>query len=153
MTTEPEQEPKGIDRLTRLAELASEIVQELEHISLDSGEQFVSLANRARRNRQLITAVIVSVVLDVILSVFLGLAVVQVKHNEHQISALTTRLDISQTVQRQKALCPLYQIFLDSRSAAGRAAAPDPVKYDHAFQVIQDGYGVLGCAAFIAKSP
>lgn len=153
MTTEPEPKSQDPDRLTRLAELASEIVQELEHLSNDSGDQFVSLAKRARTNRQLIIAVIVSVILDVVLSVFLGLAVIQVKHNERQISALTNRLDTSQTVQRQKALCPLYQLFLDSRSAAARAAAPDPVKYDHSFQVIQDGYDVLRCNDFIAKGP
>jgi hypothetical protein len=155
LTTEPnpEAERPEQDRLGRLAELASEIVGELENLANDSGKQFVSLARRTRTNQRLITVMILSLVLDVILSVFLALGLVQVRGNEHDISALTTRLDISQTVQRQKALCPLYQLFLDSRSAAGRAAAPDPVKYDHSFEVIQDGYDVLGCSAFITKGP
>lgn len=148
MTTEPE--PESQDRLTRLTELASEIIQELESLVTDSGNQFVSLAKRAQTNRRLIVVTIASLVLDVVLSVFLTLGIVQIKHNEHQISTLTNRLDISQTVQRQKALCPLYQLFLDSESPAGRAAAPDPIKYDHAFVVIRDGYNVLGCSAFIA---
>lgn len=151
MTTEPE--PESQDRLTRLTELASEIIQELESLVTDSGNQFVSLAKRAQTNRRLIVVTIASLVLDVVLSVFLTLGIFQIKHNEHQISTLANRLDISQTVQRQKALCPLYQIFLDSESAAGRAAAPDPVKYDHAFTVIKDGYSVLGCSAFITKAP
>jgi hypothetical protein len=151
VTTEqiPEdQEKPGADpdRLTRLSELAAEIIDELDHLANDSGEQFVSLARRARTNRRLITAIIVSVALDVILSVFLALVTAQVVN-------LTDRLDTAQTIQRQKALCPLYQLFLDSQSAKGRAAAPDPVKYDHSFVVIKDGYNALGCSDFIAKSP
>lgn len=144
-----DQENLDPDRLNRLTELAVEIIQELENLVTDSGDQFVSLAKRARTNRRLIIVTIASLVLDVVLSVFLALAVIQIGDNDQAISALTNRLDVSQTVQRQKALCPLYQLFLDSESAAGRAAAPDPVKYDHAFVVIRDGYSVLGCETFI----
>lgn len=155
-TTDPtpeDQETPEPDRINRLTELAIEIIQELESLAEDSGTQFVNLARRSRSNRRLITAVIISVILDVTLSVFLTLALIQVRHNEHDINALTTRLDISQTVQRQKALCPLYQLFLDSKSATGRAAAPDPVKYDHSFEVIQTGYNALSCSDFITKGP
>jgi hypothetical protein len=156
VTTEPESPDRDRpdpDRLTRLSELAMEIMEELEHLAQDSGNQFVSLAKRAQTNRRLITVTIISLIVDVVLSVFLGLGLYQVRANEHDISALTTRLDVSQTVQRQKALCPLYQLFLDMKTPAGRAAAPDPVKYDHSFQVIQDGYDALSCSDFITKGP
>lgn len=139
------------DRLNRLAELASEIIEELEHLANDSGRQFVNLAKRAQMNRRLITVTIFSLVLDVILSIFLALGIYQIRSNEDDITALTHRIDLSQTVQRQKALCPLYQLFLDMKSEAGRAAAPDPLKYDHSFRVIQDGYDALTCSAFITK--
>jgi hypothetical protein len=59
---------------------------------------------------------------------------------------------VAQTTQRQKALCPLYQVFLDSKSPEGRAAAPDPLKYDHAFKVIQEGYDALECSDFISQA-
>lgn len=155
-TTEPSPENQkdlDPDRAVRLAELAAELINEIENLSVDSGQQFVQLARRARTNRRLIVVTIASLVLDVILSVFLALAVIQIGNNDQSISSLTKRLDVSQTVQRQKALCPLYQLFLDSESPQGRAAAPDPLKYDHAFVVIKDGYTVLGCSDFIAKSP
>lgn len=147
---DPEQDP---DKLSRLAELAISIVAELEELMEDSGNQFVNLAKRAQKNRQLIVVTIASLVLDVMLSVFLALAVIQIGDNTRNISTLTNGLSTSQTVQRQKALCPLYQLFLDSESDAGRKAASDPLKYDHAFVVIREGYDVLECDSFIKKTP
>ena len=150
MTTEPnpqdQDEVMPEDKLSRLVGLASALVEELDDISHDAGNQFVSLAKQAGKNRRMITVLVISLVLDVALSIILALITAQVVN-------LTDRLDVAQTTQRQKALCPLYQVFLDNKSAAGRNAAPDPVKYDHAFAVIQDGYDVLGCAAFITKGP
>lgn len=147
MTQEPE--PTG-DRLTQLTDVARELLEEITDLKEEGGEQFVSLAKRARSNRRMIWAVIVGCVLDVLLTVAFGIGLFQVTNNADRIDQLTKRLNVAQTTQRQKALCPLYQIFLDSKSPRGRKAAPDPEKYDHAFEVIEDGYQVLNCAEFNA---
>lgn len=143
------QEPTG-DRLARLTEVAQALLDEITELKQEGGEQFVSLAKRARSNRRMIWAVIAGCMLDVALTVAFGFGLMRVDSNANRIDDLTHRLDVAQTTQRQKALCPLYQIFLDSKSPQGRAAAPDPEKYDHAFQVIEDGYKVLNCAEFNA---
>jgi len=141
--------PGNTDRRAELAALAMQLIEEVDELSKDSGAQFVTLAKRARTNRMLIVATIVSVSIDLIITIVLALVGVNMQHNTDRIDALTQRLDEAQTVQRQKALCPLYQIFLDSKSSQGRKAAPDPQKYDHAFVVIKDGYKILNCDQFI----
>jgi hypothetical protein len=141
-----------VDRVGHLILLAETLIQEVDELAKDSGQQFVSLAKRARTNRLLIVGAIGSVVIELALTVVLTLIGINMQRNTDRIDALTQRLDLAQTVQRQKALCPLYQIFLDSKSAAGRKAAPDPEKYDHAFVVISDGYRVLDCDQYIKGS-
>lgn len=146
-------EPGKIDRMAMLINLAEQLISEIETLAVDSGQQFVSLAKRARFNRMLITVTAASVLIDLIITVVLTLVGIGWQHNTDRIDQLSQRLDTQQTVQRQKALCPLYQIFLDSKSAAGRKAAPDPKKYDHAFVVIKEGYDALECDLYITGDP
>ena len=149
-----EKEPaRDQDRLDRLIELATGLIAEVDELSEDSGMQFVSLARRTKMNHRLIFFVIAGGILDLLLTVVISFALAGMNANTERIDALTQRLDTAQTTQRQKALCPLYQVFLDSKSAAGRAAAPDPAKYDHAFAVIADGYKVLECDQYITGAP
>ncbi len=151
--SEEQNTPGKAERQAQMIELARQLITEIDELGIKAGDQFVSLAKRARTNRVLIMATIVSVGLDLVLTVVLALIGIGMQHNTDRIDALTQRLDTAQTVQRQKALCPLYQIFLDSKSPQGRKAAPDPEKYDHAFVVISDGYKALDCNQFITKTP
>jgi hypothetical protein len=146
-------EPGKIDRMAMLINLAEQLISEIETLAVDSGQQFVSLAKRARFNRMLITVTAASVLIDLIITVVLTMVGIGWQHNTDRIDQLTQRLDEAQTVQRQKALCPLYQVFLDSKSPQGRAAAPDPNKYDHAFVVIKEGYDALECDHYISNDP
>jgi hypothetical protein len=153
MNEDDKTEQQKSDRLAVLIPLAQKLVTEIEEFTDDSGKQFVSLAQRARINRILITITATSVMIDIMITVVLVMIGIGWRHNTNQIDSLTHRLDTQQTVQRQKALCPLYQIFLDSKSEAGRKAAPDPNKYDQAFIVIQQGYNALECDQFISDEP
>jgi hypothetical protein len=141
--------PEAPDRLDRLINLATALNAEVGDLAQNSGRQFVSLARTARTNRLMIWIVVGGGVLDLILTVALGFTVTGMVRNAQRVDALTQRLDMAQTTQRQKALCPLYGIFLDSKSPEGRKAAPDPNKYDHAFVVIRDGYKVLECDKYL----
>lgn len=152
MATERETPEKG-ERMIELISLANTLINEIETLADDSGKQFVSLAHRARTNRLLIIATAASVMFDLLLTVILAFVGIGWHENTNQIDTLTHRLDTQQTVQRQKALCPLYQVFLDSKSKQGRDAAPDPEKYDHAFVVIQQGYDALECDHYITHAP
>lgn len=146
-------EKSGGDRREELITLAAQLINEVDELAEGSGKQFVSLARRARTNRMLILITIGSVIIDLVLSVVVIYVLAGMQRNTDRIDSLTARLDQAQTIQRQKALCPLYQIFLDSKSPQGRKAAPDPEKYDHAFVVIQQGYDALECDQFITKDP
>ena len=136
-----------------LVEAATGLMDRVHALARDEGIQFDTLARKSHQNRILATVAIVGLVLDVLITVVLTFIGLGMQSNTDRIDGLTHRLDIAQTTTRQKALCPLYQVFLDSKSAAGRAAAPDPEKYDHAFVVIKQGYDVLDCSAYISKAP
>src|SRR5881628_3976659 len=125
MSEEQNTPGKTEDRQAQMIDLAQQLLSEIEEIGEKSGNQFVNLAKRARTNRQLIMLVIIGGLLDIVLTVAMIFAMVGMQHNTDRIDTLTKRLDNAQTVQRQKALCPLYQVFLDSKSSAGRKAAPD----------------------------
>jgi hypothetical protein len=139
------QDPGRDERLAQAVLLAQALLGEAEHLNKETGGQIVSLSRTARVNRRLIWVTVAGFALDLALTVAVAVGALQ-------IGSLTHRLDVAQTVQRQKALCPLYQVFLDSKSPAARKAAEDPIKYDHAFKVIQDGYNVLECSAYINQA-
>lgn len=139
--------------LEALVEAAARIQERAQQLATDEGVQFETLAQKAHRNRMLATSAIIGVFISVLILIALAVVGIGMQRNTNRIDQLTQRLDTAQTVQRQKALCPLYQIFLDSKSPQGRKAAPDPKKYDHAFVVIQQGYDVLQCDRFITATP
>lgn len=141
--------PENDTKLEELIDVGTRLLGQIETFANEGGQQFVSLAQRARVDRRSIWLLSVSLLLDVALTVFMIFSQIQISHNEHGITALTDRLDVAQTTQRQKALCPLYQLLLDSKSDAGRAASADKKAYDHAFAVIQSGYNALECSVFI----
>ncbi|WP_030777380.1 hypothetical protein [Streptomyces sp. NRRL S-920] len=138
----------GITPLDRLASAASALLEELEALGQDAGRQFTALAKRSQRNRRMIRIVVVSLVLDVLLTAAVGFGLFQVDSNADRIDDLTQRLDVAQSETRRKAFCPLYEIFLGSKSEQGRKAAADPKAYDRAFDVIESGYRALDCAEF-----
>jgi hypothetical protein len=140
------------EKLDRLILSAQELGQEVEQLAAESGVQFVSLAKTARRNRIMIWGVVIGGILDVILTVVMVIVGNGMIDNTNRIDALAQETSATQQAQRQRALCPLYGIFLESKSAAGRAAAPDPKKYDHAFEVIEEGYRFLECDQYLQES-
>jgi hypothetical protein len=133
------------DRIQRLIDLAAALNTEVEELAGASGKQFVSLAHTAKVNRRLIWLAIVSAVVQLGIIITLAVVVVDVNRNNERLNEVTTE-------QRKRALCPLYGIFLESRSPEGRAATPDKEKYDHAFEVIAEGYAVLGCGEYLKES-
>lgn len=140
MTEEP---PKNRnDQIPVLVSTAARLMDQVEELAQASGHQFVSLAERSRTNRRISYIAISGLVLDIVLSIVLTFGL-------YQIHALTERLNVAQTTTRQRALCPLYRVFLDSKSPQGRKLAPDPQKYDRAFRVIGKGYNALKCEEFI----
>lgn len=141
--------PENDAKLEELITVGTRLLGQIEAFTQEGGKQFVSLAHRARTDRRAIWVIGLSLFLDLALTVTVVFGQIQTSHNEHDISTLAARLDTAQTTQRQKALCPLYQLLLDSRSDAGRAASPDKKAYDHAFSVIQSGYDALNCSVFI----
>lgn len=130
------------DNVQDLTAAAKELIQRIEKLDDSKGTQIVRLAVTGRRNRQLIW--ILAAVVAVLL-VFASL----VANNANRIDSVTQRLDKSQTVGRKQALCPLYQLFLDSKSDRGRMANPrGPKAYDEAFAIIERGYKALECNEF-----
>ncbi|MCX4912795.1 hypothetical protein [Streptomyces sp. NBC_00687] len=145
MTQEPE---RTGDRLTQLIEVAQELIKEIGGLKEEGGEQFVSLAKRDRTNRRMIWAVIVGFAVSAVSTAVMAFGLIRIDSNADRIDALTQRLDIAQTDTRRRAWCPLYSLLLGSKFPEGRKAAADPEAYDHAFEVIADGYAALNCSEF-----
>jgi hypothetical protein len=153
MTTPSETTPPdNPDRLDRLINLATALNAEVEILARDSGKQFVSLARTARTNRILVWAAITAGVVNLALVAVVSIIGLGVVDNTNRIDSLTQSIEATQTEQRRRALCPLYGVLMDNESPEGRKAAMDKLKYDHAFEVIEDGYLVLGCDKFLDES-
>jgi hypothetical protein len=144
--------PDSDARLEELISVGARLLGEIESFTREGGTQFVTLARAHRADRRAIWLIGASLVLDLVLTAVMAFGWVQVSNNQHSIANVNSRIDYSQTVERQKVLCPLYQLLVDSKSAAGRAASPDPKEYDHTYAVVQQGYDALGCAAYISSS-
>ncbi len=131
-------------QVRELVSAAAGLKQEISKLNYDSVDTVTKLGTYTKKTRKMAWALVISVAIDIVLTLFITSNAISINH-------LTARLDYAQTVNRQRALCPLYQLFLDSKSEVGRSRAPDPVKYDQAFVVIQDGFDALKCTEFINK--
>ncbi len=130
------------DRIPVLVSTATRLMDQVEELAQESGHQLVDLAKRSRTNRHIAVVAIVGLIVDVFLSLLLIAGY-------KQLDELTSRLNTAQTTTRQRALCPLYQVFLSSQSDEARKQSPDPESYDQAFKVIRRGYNALHCDDFI----
>lgn len=123
-------------RIAELTDAAEEIVNSVNALNRETGGQLIDLAVRAKRNRAMIIALIISLALDVFLTVFM--------------IHLTVRVDDAQKLTKTQVLCPLYQQFVNADTPQARAFAiktgQDIKARDTAFRVIHHSYDVLGCA-------
>lgn len=134
------------DEVTQLALQAGSLLASIDRLNGDTGAQMVRLAQVSRRHRRLIFGLAISLAVDIILTLVLGMGLNELHSTSGQVKDVTTRLNVEQTVQKQRALCPLYQLFIDSENPTARAQSPGgPAAYDHAFAVIRDGYAALNC--------
>lgn len=142
------------DDIADLTTAAEKLVEKVNAINVATGETIVGLAVAAKRNRRMIWALSVSMALTLVLIVFVGVGLKGVNDNSHRLDQVTMRLDAAQTEGRQKALCPLYSLFISAKSDQARAANPGgPAAYDKAFKVIEEGYTGLHCQDFTGKGP
>lgn len=140
------------DRVEALIQAATRLNQQVEQLAQESGGQFVSLAQASRLNRRLIWLIAIGGALLTAVCTVLVFLVLGQQKNTDRIDQVATQTQQVQTAQRQRALCPLYGIFRDSKSEQGRANSPDPEKYDHAFEVIEEGYRFLECDQYLKES-
>jgi hypothetical protein len=141
------------DSIEELTQKAVELLAQVERLGDGTGASLVKLTQETRRTRHIVLAMIASFVLDIMLTVFLTLGFVSLHDTDKQVNKVTDRLDNAQTVQRQKALCPLYQIFVEADTPQNRAAAPDKSRYDKNFTIIRQGYDALKCSEFKGGPP
>lgn len=134
---------KGIDDLVRAAE---DLTARMDAIREGADASTAGLAKEVKRDRR-VTRVLVGIVASVlVVAAAVGVALNGMYEN-------TSRLDASATVNRQKALCPLYELLLASNTKMSRERAEDKDLYDRSFKVISDGYAALQCREFKGNAP
>lgn len=142
------------DEIAALTAAAQDLIRKVDAVGTETGQSLVDLGATAKTNRRLIWIVSVSLTFNLILTALVGIGLFGVHNNSDRLDAVTTRLNTSQTVGRQKALCPLYTLFLNGKNDTARKNYPQGVKaYDAAFKVIQDGYNALECQDFTGTAP
>ncbi|MYV58049.1 hypothetical protein [Streptomyces sp. SID3212] len=131
------------DSLTTAARVLADKVAELNR---EAADREAVLTRQLARQRTIVRLLVGVVACMLALAGAVGVALNGVANN-------TERLNASATVNRQKALCPLYELLLASNTTASRARAADKAAYDRSFKVIGDGYAALNCAEFKGDSP
>lgn len=104
------------------------------------------LAKEVRRDRRIVRLLVACVASVLVMAPFVGIAL-------HGMYENTDRLDTSVTVNRQKALCPLYEMLLATNTTMARERAESKEDYDRAYKVISDGYAALQCKEFKGDAP
>lgn len=128
------------NKLDDLTEQAGELVAQINHLNAGTGVKVEGLNKKVRRNQ-------VMMVLNIILTVVVAFTVYSTVENTDKVDTVTQRLDYQQDVTRKQVLCPLYQIFVDSKTEQGRQAYPKgPKAYDENFAIIEKSYNVIQCA-------
>lgn len=140
------------NEMAALTQAAQELITQINALHADSGEVVVEIARRTRTNTRLIRFVIAGFVLDVVLTVVATVGVVALQRNSHRVDQVTARLDVAQTTQRAKVLCPLYEVFLESEPFTPPGQTPEQATARaEAFKVIHAGYGTLDCRTLLHK--
>lgn len=134
------------DDVLRLAEVARDLSDRVADMDRGVAQRDAELAHQARVTRRLVAG---SWAVLVVLALTLGLGVAALLG----VQGTADRLDISTTVSRQRALCPLYQVLIGADTPKARARAADPAAYDRAYVVIRQGYKALGCDQFKGSAP
>lgn len=139
------------EELIRLSREAGLLIEKLNQLNRRAGIELYDIAKFGVSNRRRIWVSWVALALDILLTAAMAVGGLLLHSTAEQTQTNTKRIEYNQTIQRQKALCPLYQLFLDSESPQGRAAAPDKLAYDKAFKVIHEGYDALDCKTLLKK--
>lgn len=147
----PESIPR---RLEALSQTANDLVTAVNGLNDETNQRVMGVNKRLNHNKKLMWIVIISFIVDLSLTGTMAWVFHQSRETTQDVKAITKRLDYNSQVQRRKVLCPLYQLFMDSKSEQARASNPNgPAAYDKAFKVIEEGYNALNCAAPLSKGP
>lgn len=103
-----------------------------------------------KRSRKYIFGLAASFALDLVLTIAMAFSFVGLAHNSARLDTVTQRLDVEQRVQKDQALCPLFQIFQDATEPAIRAASENVPGYEKdkilkSFDAIHKVYAALNC--------
>lgn len=140
------------NKLDALSEQAGDLVAEINKLNEDTGRTLEGVNTKVRRNQRMTWLVGLSLLADLIVTVVLGFTLHQTSTTADKTDKVTDRLNYSQNVTRQKVLCPLYEIFINSKSDVGRQRHPGgPAEYDKIFVTFQQSYDVIKCAQFKEK--
>lgn len=142
------------ERLQALTDTAEELVKEVNRLNGVTGPRVQGITTRLRRNQKILWVVVVSFLVDIVVTAVVAFNAYKTQENTTEIETIQGRLNYSQDVQRRKVLCPLYKIFVDSKSEQGRATYPEgPEEYDRLFGIIETSYKALECNKPVPEGP
>lgn len=144
MTSTPKEPQTPEEPDSNHTDSISELIDTVKKFPPEIFKELNYLQGRARSNRRWLILVIIGVFLFGTIGTITAV-------NTYKVTEISHRINATVTIQRQKALCPLYQVFLNSRSDQQRNALPNDAakqKYDQAFMVIQQGFDTLECNEF-----
>lgn len=135
------------DSLGALTAAAQELITKINDLNEDTGNAITNVTKQSNTTRKYVWWLAFSFALDLILTVAMLFVVNGQQTNADRIAVLTEHNSVTQTITRQQVLCPLYQLFLDSRQY--QPPPPDPearARQEAAYKTIQAGYDAIKCA-------
>lgn len=130
------------EQLDRLTQAATELMENVQALNRESGDQFVNLSKTARFNRRMIWGLTFSFGLDVLLTILIAAGL-------FSLNDVTDRVDETQATQRAQVLCPLYKLFIAADTPESRARAEangqDLKERAKTFEIIRHSHKVLKC--------
>lgn len=128
-------------RLDKLASEADTLIIAVDALNVTAAR----ITRRTRRSEAVLAALAVSFLLDILLTVFVYVGLTQLSDTTRVVQDTQA----NGLVIRQKVLCPLYQLFLNSYSIRVRdnpALNPRGAAwYDNAYATLRDGNKALNC--------
>lgn len=137
---------KSDEELARLTQAATELMENVQALNRESGEQFVNLSRTAKFNRRMIWGLTVSFGLDILLTILITAGLIS-------LNDVTKRVDETQATQKAQVLCPLYELFIASDTPEVRERLRQSGQTEEAlrnrteqFKIIRHSYSVLECS-------
>jgi hypothetical protein len=133
--------PTSYTQAQELASKADRLIHSMESLAQQSGVKIAAVEERQRKQRRIITAVLISFLMDIVVTVLIAVGAANLSNTQNSVKDLQGN--------QGDQLCSLYTIFINADTPAQKKVAEksgQDLKYRRvAFDQIRESYRKLDC--------